>query len=317
MQMRILLVKTSSLGDVIHNLPVLTDLHAHFPDAMIDWVVEEGFAEIPRLHPSVHYVIPIAVRRWKKHLRSRATWREMAAFRNQLQSETYDLIIDTQGLFKSAVITWLARGRRCGYAAGSAREPLAARAYHCHFNVPTSLHAVERNRLLVAQAAGYSINTVADYGLTGVKTAYLAGGRPSAVLLTATSRDDKLWPEESWIALGHALHERGLECFFPAGNAVERERAARLAQAIPDAVALPPLSLTRLAETLAVARLVVGVDTGLAHLAAALGRPTLALFCASDPELTGVHAGEQAINLGGRNAAPTAAAVITAVAGLL
>ena len=138
-----------------------------------------------------------------------------------------------------------------------------------------------------------------------------------AVLLTATSRDDKLWPQERWIAVGLALDELGLACMLPAGSAAERERAAQIAQAIPGAIVLPPMSLTELARQLAAARLVIGVDTGLVHLAAALGRPTLALFCASDPALTGVLAATPAVNLGTRGRPPTVGDVLTAASPLL
>ena len=313
--MRFLLVKTSSLGDVIHNLPVVTDLRAHFPDAAIDWVVEEGFADIARLHPGVRRVIPVALRRWRKSLASPATWREMRAFRATLQAENYDLVIDTQGLMKSALITRMARGRRCGYAASSAREPLAARFYDATFEVPGSLHAVERNRRLAALAAGYTASATPDYGIAVPPAPTFAS--PNAVLLTATSRDDKLWPEDRWIAAGRALHQRGLSCLLPAGSATERERATRIAQAIPGAVALPPLSLPELAAQLADARIVIGVDTGLVHLAAALGRPTLALFCASDPALTGVVASTPAINLGSRGRPPSVEHVLAAALPLL
>ena len=313
--MRFLLVKTSSLGDVIHNLPVVTDLRAHFPDAAIDWVVEEGFADIARLHPGVRRVIPVALRRWRKSLASPATWREMRALRATLQAENYDLVIDTQGLMKSALITRMARGRRCGYAASSAREPLAARFYDATFEVPGSLHAVERNRRLAALAAGYTASATPDYGIAVPPAPTFAS--PNAVLLTATSRDDKLWPEDRWIAAGRALHQRGLSCLLPAGSATERERATRIAQAIPGAVALPPLSLPELAAQLADARIVIGVDTGLVHLAAALGRPTLALFCASDPALTGVVASTPAINLGSRGRPPSVEHVLAAALPLL
>jgi heptosyltransferase-1 len=313
--MRFLLVKTSSLGDVIHNLPVVTDLRAHFPDAAIDWVVEEGFADIARLHPGVRRVIPVALRRWRKSLASPATWREMRAFRATLQAENYDLVIDTQGLLKSALITRMARGRRCGHEASSAREPVAARFYDATFEVPGSLHAVERNRRLAALAAGYTASATPDYGIAVPPAPTFAS--PNAVLLTATSRDDKLWPEDRWIAAGRALHQRGLSCLLPAGSATERERATRIAQAIPGAVALPPLSLPELAAQLADARIVIGVDTGLVHLAAALGRPTLALFCASDPALTGVVASTPAINLGSRGRPPSVEHVLAAALPLL
>lgn len=313
--MRILLIKTSSLGDVVHNLPVVTDLRRSYPEAQIDWVVEECFREIPRLHPGVHRVIPVALRRWRRALPAPATWGEMRSFRSALQELSYDLVIDTQGLLKSALIARLARGRRCGYNAGSAREAIAARFYDVRCEVGKDLHAVERNRRLVALAAGYSASSAPDYGIAAIPAPTPAG--PSAVLLTATSRDDKLWPEERWIALGCALHQRGLTCLLPAGSPAERARAERLAQAIPDAVALPPLGLTELAAQLAAARLVIGVDTGLVHLAAALGRPTLALFCASDPALTGVYASTPAINLGARGQPPGVEDVLAAATPLL
>lgn len=313
--MRILLIKTSSLGDVIHNLPVVTDLRAQFPDAAIDWVVEEGFADIVGMHPGVRRAIPVALRRWRKSLFSPATWREMRDFRAGLRAEDHDLVIDTQGLLKSALIARSARGRRCGYAAASAREPQAARFYDTVFEVPKNLHAVERNRHLAALAAGYTAAPIANYGIAAAPAPTPVG--PSAILLTATSRDDKLWPEEHWIRVGRALHQRGLTCLLPSGSADERARAERLAQAIPAAVALAPLSLAELAAHIAAARIVIGVDTGLVHLAAALGRPVLALFCASDPALTGVYATTPAINLGARGRPPAAEDVLTAALPLL
>jgi heptosyltransferase-1 len=192
---------------------------------------------------------------------------------------------------------------------------MAARFYEATFEVPRNLHAVERNRRLAALAAGYVASAALDYGIAAPPAPTLE--KPHAVLLTATSRDDKLWPENSWIAAGRALHERGLSCLLPAGSATERERATRIAQAIPGAVALPPLSLPELAARLADARIVIGVDTGLVHLAAALGRPTLALFCASDPALTGVVASTPAINLGSRGRPPSVEQVLSAALPLL
>lgn len=310
--MRILLVKTSSLGDVIHNLPVVSDLRRHCADAQIDWVVEEAFADIPRLHPGVGKVIPVALRRWRKHLLSAATWREIGAFRTALQSEAYDLVLDTQGLLKSALLAVQARGRRVGHAADSAREPLAARFYDAGHTIAKTLHAVERNRQLAASALGYTALGAPDYGLAGIR----GDDSPSVVLLTATSRDDKLWAEDNWIALGRHFAAQGLRCLLPAGSAVERERAGRIAAAIPAARVVPPSRLCELAGVLAASRLVVGVDTGLVHLAAALDRPTIALFCASEPGLTGVLAGPRAINLGARGAPPTLADVLAAAESL-
>lgn len=315
--MRILLIKTSSLGDVVHNLPVVTDLRANFPGVAVDWVVEEAFADIPRLHPGVADVIPVAVRRWRRSLASRRTWREIGSLRKRLAGAAYDFAIDTQGLLKSALITRLARTRRCGHAAASAREPLASRFYDAGYAVPKSLHAVERNRRLAALAGGYEIAGTADYGIPPITHAPAPTDGPAAVLLTATSRDDKLWPDERWAALGQDLNQRGLHCLLPAGSAGERERARRIATSIPRASLLPPCGLRELAGHLGAARLVVGVDTGLVHLAAALGRPTIALFAASDPSLTGVVARSPAINLGDRGQPPSVDAVLAAALPLL
>lgn len=320
--MRILLVKTSSLGDVVHNLPVASDLARHFPGAAIDWVVEEGFADLPRLHPAVDRVLPVAIRRWRHSLLSPATWAEIGAFRRRLQEREYDVVIDTQGLVKSGLIVRQARvasgGRRCGFDRNTVREPLAARFYDQTFDVPCALHAVERNRRLAAAAAGFVLDLTLDYGIAAAPlSADWLPKKDYAVLLTATSRDDKLWPDPDWQALSMMLVASGLVCVFPGGSADERRRAARLANGLGRAVAAPSLGLADMAGLLAGAQVVVGVDTGLVHLATALGRPTLALFCASDPELTGVHAGPQAVNLGGRDAAPSATEAVAAALALI
>ena len=221
--MRILLVKTSSLGDVIHNLPVVSDIKRHFPDAVVDWCVEESFAAIPRLHPGVEEVIPVAVRRWRKALFKASTWQEIATFRTQLQGKAYDAVIDTQGLLKSALIASRARGPLSGYAADSAREPLAARFYDRHFSVATSEHAVARNRQLAAAALGYNVAGDAEYGIEApaVSFGWLPAG-PYVIFLTATSRDDKLWPEHHWTTLGRQLQALGYGTVLPGGNPVER-----------------------------------------------------------------------------------------------
>lgn len=302
----ILLVKTSSLGDVIHNLPVVSDLRRLWPEVAIDWVVEESFAAIPRLHPGVRKVIPVAIRRWRKQLGQRSTWQELAAFRRTLQQDYYDLVIDTQGLIKSGVITWLAQGLRCGYSAEVARERLAAWAYDCSYLIPPNAHAVERNRWLAAAAGEYPLTQPLSYGVqpSAPLPAWFPA-EPCCALLTATSRDDKLWPEAHWIDLGARLHAAGLRSVLPAGSPRERERAERLAAAIPDAVVAPPSDLASLATVLGAVRATVGVDTGLTHLAAALNRPVVALYVATDPGLTGVHAGPRALNLGGVGHLPT------------
>ncbi|WP_255584456.1 lipopolysaccharide heptosyltransferase I [Dechloromonas sp. CZR5] len=311
-------MKTSSLGDVIHNLPVISDIRRHFPQAQIDWCVEESFSAIPRLHPGVGRVIPVAVRRWRKKLLQAATWREMAEFRRQLASETYDAIIDTQGLLKSALIASRAKGPRLGYAADAAREPAAARWYNRHFHVSRDLHAVIRNRRLVAAALGYQIEGEPDYGIETPPASFSwLPHRPYAVFLTATSRDDKLWPEANWLTLGRSLNSQGFSAVLPGGSALERERAARLAAAIPGALAAPPMSISELASLLSGARAAVGVDTGLTHLAVALKTPTVAIYTATDPGLTGVLGAGFHRNLGGKAQTPSADAVLGELQGVL
>ena len=321
--MRILLVKTSSLGDVIHNLPVATDLVRRLSGVTLDWVAEEAFAEIPRLHPGVQRVFSVAVRRWRKHLLCRGTWAEMGAFRQELVKDAYDAVLDAQGLLKSGLIAAQARlvpgGTCCGFGRASAREAIASRFYDRCFDVARELHAVERNRRLAAAAFGYAIDDLPlDYGIAAdsLRANWLPD-REYAVLLTATSREDKLWPEPDWRGLGSALIAAGLACVLPAGSEPERQRAARLAMGLGRAVAAPPLGLADMARLLAGARIVVGVDTGLVHLAAALGRPTVGIYCASDPTLTGVLAGPLAVNLGGPGRPPSAAAVAETALGLL
>lgn len=312
--LRFLLVKTSSLGDVVHNLPVATDLARAYPGCRIDWVVEESFAAIPRLHSAVSRVIPVALRRWRRRPLAPATWSALLRLRAALREERYDGIIDTQGLLKSALVARVARGRRCGFHRASAREPLAAAFYEETHRVERRLHAVERNRRLAACCAGYALAEPADYGIRAParRFPWLNAGR-YVVLLHATSREDKLWPEARWVELGKHLADRGATSVLPAGNPWEKARAERLAAAIPGAVAAPRLELEELAAVLAGAWVVIGVDTGLTHLAAALDRPVVGIYCATDPGLTGVYAGSRALNVGGAGRPPQVAEVLDAL----
>jgi len=311
--MHILLLKTSSLGDVIHNLPVVSDLRRCFPAAGIDWCVEESFVDIPRLHPAVGEVIPLAIRRWRHQLDQIATWREMRDFRQRLRARAYDFVLDTQGLVKSALVSRLAHGRRLGYAAEAARESFAAHFYDDTFVIPRNVHAVQRNRWLAAAAFDYPVDLPLDYGISPpvIDIGWLPAG-PFAVLLTATSRDDKLWQEEYWHALGRALSDAGVTAVLPAGSARERERAARIAAAVAGAIVAPPLGLRELAALLARASVAIGVDTGLAHLAAALCVPVIAVYVATDPALTGVFGDGFISNLGSAGSPPEPMAVIAA-----
>jgi len=314
----ILLVKTTSLGDVLHNLPVVSDIARHHPGAQIDWMVEESFAALPRLNPIVRNIIPVAVRRWRKSLFSANTWCEIRALRATLSWEKYDLCIDTQGLFKSALLMRGANGISCGFDKASAREPLAASMYQHTFSVAKGQHAVERNRQLVAQVLGYTLEGPADFGikLPNVEKPDWLPDDDYAVLLHATSRADKLWGEPGWLALGHALHQKNIRCVLPWGSEAEKERSLRLAAQIPDAITPPKLSLDQAAALLGKARAVVGVDTGLAHLAAAVNVPTVGIYTATNPTLTGLYAGPHTINLGNIDQSPDVQAVLDALRGM-
>jgi heptosyltransferase-1 len=316
----LLIVKTSSLGDVVHNLPAVTDIRARFPYVQIDWAVEEPFAEIPALHPAVRRVIPVAMRRWRKNLWHRDTWREIGALRRALRAQAYDAVIDTQGLLKSALIARWPRAPHHGQDRASVREPLAALFYDRVHAVARGQHAVTRNRELVARALGYPVpDTPPDYGIASPK-APLAVDLPTnyIVFLHGTSRDSKLWPELYWIELGQALAERHITAVLTWGSETERERAERLAHTIPGARVLPRLRLNELAGMFGRARAVVGVDSGLTHLAVALNVPTVALYTDTSPVLTGVLPAdpERALNLGERDVVPTATETLSALATL-
>jgi len=312
---RTLIVKTSSLGDVIHNLPILADIHAHYPDMRFDWVVEDSFADIPALHPAVDAVIPVAMRRWRRRWWAPSSWREIMAARRRLRERQYDLVLDTQGLLKSALIASQSHGVRHGQDAVSAREPLAALFYQQKYAVPRGQHAVTRNRQMAALALGYAIpDTPADYGIAAPALPDMQLPSPYVVGLHATSRASKLWPLEHWTALGQQLSARGVRLLLPWGSASEHQRALAIAAAVPQAVVLPHMGLAQLASVLTGAKAAVGVDTGLVHLAVALGVPTVAIYTDTDPALTGVCAGlGRAVNLGGVGQVPDPAAVLDAL----
>ena len=307
----ILFIKTSSLGDVIHNMPAVTEAKRARPEARIAWVVEEAFAPLVRLHRAVDAVIPVAWRRWRKSLYAPATLAEIARSVAAIRAKAYDEIVDSQGLLRSAVLARMARGHRHGYDKASIREPFAAAFYDVRHRVSRDLHAVTRNRVLSGLALGYAPQGAPDYGLE--RGRFAAPARPYAVLLHATARELKQWPEAGWIALGKALAARDLDLVLPWGTAPERARSERIAQSLPRARVPERAPLDEVAASVAGAQFVVGVDTGLMHLAAALGVPLVAIFAGSRPGLTGpVGAGPIAV-LGAEGVAPSVEEVRAAV----
>jgi heptosyltransferase-1 len=307
----ILLIKTSSLGDVIHQMPALTEARQRLPQARFSWVVEEAFAPLVRLHPAVSAVIPVATRRWRQALFSPVNWRDMARFTSALRTSHYDEIIDTQGLFRSALLARVARGRRHGYDSGSVRERAAVALYDVRHRIPRDLHAIERNRRLTGLALGYQPEGGADFGLDRTRLAPVSDGY--GILLHATARVEKEWPEDHWILLGKALGSRTGSLVLPWGSEIERARSVRIAAALGNARVPERQSLDRVAALIAGASFVIGVDTGLLHLAAALGVPLVAIFVGSEPGLTGpIGAGPMTV-VGGKGLLPSVEEVLDAL----
>ena len=311
--MRILFVKTSSLGDVIHHCPAVSDVRRRFPDALIDWVVEEAFTGIVSMHPGVRRVIPVAVRRWRKRMLGPSTWREMLAFRHALREDEYDFVIDTQGLLKSALIASGARGVSNGFDSASARESIASGLYAVRHAVSREMHAVERNRALTAAALGMGSGGACEYRLVSRGSNPVPLQMPFCVLLSMTSRAEKLWPEESWVELARAIAARGWESVLPWGSELEKERCFRIAAAAGTGTVPRALSLEDIAAMMTHAKAVIGNDTGLAHLAVALGVPAIGLYCSSDPALTGLHGDGKLGNLGGPGRLPSARDALAAL----
>jgi heptosyltransferase-1 len=306
----VLFVKTSSLGDVIHHMPALTEARKRCPDRRFAWVVEEAMAPLVRLHPAVDAVVPVASRRWRRAFWSPSTWREIRQFRSALRAQYYDTIIDTQGLLRSALIAKAARGRRHGYDVESIRERAASLLYDVRHNVARGQHAVARNRALTGLALGYAPTGRPEFGLDRSILVPPLTER-YAILLHATARPDKEWPPQNWVGLGQFLRARNLRVVLPWGNETERVRSHSIAREL-DGADVPDLApLDAMARLIAGASVVVGVDTGLLHLAAALGVPLVAVFAGSSPELTG-PVGQGPIAVVGRRGAVPAVVEVTA-----
>jgi heptosyltransferase-1 len=314
--LKLLIVKTSSLGDVVHNLPIINDIRSHFPDVEIDWVVEESFADIPKLHPAVNRVIPVAIRRWRKTLFSKKTWLEIKNLKRQLAAQSYDIVLDTQGLLKSAVLTSFSQGEKHGYAKDSAREPLASFFYDSKHQVARNRHAVVRNRMLAALALNYPVpDKLPDYGIRASTATNLSLKTPYIIGLHGTSRDSKLWPTEYWVSLGQELARQKINLVLPWASSAELQRAQHIASVLSNATVLPKQSIGQLAAITSQAQAAIGVDTGLSHLSVALNIPTIAIYTDTNPALTGVYAGAYApaINLGNINNTPSPPEVLEAL----
>jgi len=289
--MKLLLIKTSSMGDVIHTLPALTDAMQQVPNLEVTWVVEESFSEIPSWHPAVKNIIPIALRRWRKSLLKYVLNGEIKQCISAIRAQQYDVIIDAQGLLKSAWIAKLAHGKSFGYAKGSSKEPVAW-AYNCPQTIDRNQHAVKRLRELLAKSLGYpEPQSSPDYGIEAHFNP--SGQKQSLMFVHGTTWPSKHWPQAYWLKLAQLLSQQGYCIKVPNSNAAELERAKKLAEVSSLVEILPKTSLTQLASIMASMQAVIAVDTGLSHLAAALNIPTITLYGPTDPAKIGTYGQHQ------------------------
>jgi heptosyltransferase-1 len=335
---KILLVKLSSLGDVLHNLPIVWDLRARLPDAQIDWVVEEGYVHL--LEPllsrdgfrGIDRIIPFGLRRWKKNLFRLATWKEFFAFRKTLQATTYNVLIETQGLLKSAIVCALAKKSSSAVVAGLANatefsgyEPLARFFYNQSVQVPTQCHAVDRSRWVMCSALDWSLIERSDTPkfyisefIASIPNSSVAGLlSPYVLCFHSTARDAKRWSNDNWITLGKDLSAKGYQLVFPWGNAAEKVVSQLLASRIPGALVPPAFSIEEAFSVIAGAALTVGVDTGLTHLAAVLNKPTVEIYCDSPLWKTEGYWSDRICNVGDIQNPPSIQEVLDASLKLL
>lgn len=314
----VLVVRPSSLGDIVYALAVATDIRRQRPELAVDWVAEPGFAPLVSMCADVRAIVPFNLRRWRGAPFAGRTWREVRAFLHSLRSTRYAAILDLQEQIKGAAIARLARGPRHGFDRASIREPLATLGDDFHHRVPRELHFVERVRALAGAALGYRVDGLPVWKLVPPAASRAMPSRPYVMLLHGTSRNEKLWAEDDWRALIERCEGAGYVCVLPWGDGAEEARSHRLAAGFDLAAVPPRLSVPEVTAMLARSQLAVGVDTGFTHLAAALGTPTIAIFCATDRRRHGVAcAGPHAEDLGDAGAPPSREQVIAAAGRLL
>jgi heptosyltransferase-1 len=340
---KILLVKLSSLGDVLHNLPIVWDLRKRLPDAQIDWIVEEAYVHL--LEPlkttetfrGIDRIIPVAFRRWRKNLFSINTWREFFAMRKALQATTYDALLETQGLLKSALVCALTKKSDHATVAGlgnatehSGYEPMARMFYTQSVHVPVKCHAIDRSRWVMCSAFDWPLldrheepplfypnNFVAllpPLILEGLQKTGQEAPAPYVLCFHATARAAKRWPNENWVELGKFLSSQGYHLVFPWGSSEEMKVSALISSQIPGAIVPRAFSIKEAYRLVANAALTIGVDTGLTHLAAVFNKPTIEIYCDSPRWKTEGYWSGNIINKGDIKCIPQAREIINALA---
>jgi heptosyltransferase I len=316
---RILIVKVTSLGDIVQAQPVVDDLRRAFPGVKVDWAADEMFVDVARWNVGIDRTLCAPLRRFKKT----RNWRDLKAIASaivELRAQRYDVVIDIHGVYKSAIIAFLARSsRRLGYQTPDLGEAGAGFAYTKRFSRRPACNAWHGMRVSVAEALGYRIEGSPVYNLqvprpeAGVHT---EGSAPVAMLFHATSNEDKKWPLTHWAAVARELTESGLRVVLPWGTSKERHEATLIASQAPGATVLSPMSVVEMAQAIEAAALVVGVDTGFVHLAHALGKRTVMIFIATSPEHCGIHAPPRSVSVGDERSAPSVTDVLRAIGGI-
>ena len=314
MSRRILIIKSSSMGDVIHALPVAYDIKKAFPDCELDWVVEESFKDIPALSPFIDRRIVTAFRRWRKHPLSHHTREEFGELRKTLREAHYDCVIDIQGLLRTGLVARLSGAETWGYSKDTIREPLASRFYTHTLAVPESLRPVRRYRTMASRVLGYTIDPEAPhYGLKVTPVSPVGVTGPYAALAVNTSRAEKLWPQQRWIEVARELKKDGLQSVLFWGSDAEHERVLEIASAVEGAVVMPRSNLRSLAQAIAGAACLAGVDTGLTHLGAALGVPSVGIIVGTSAELFSLVSEKACATVGDKGVVPGTIEVLSAL----
>lgn len=298
--MKVLIIKMSSLGDVIHSLPAVTDAAKALKNVHFDWVVESAFQEIPKWHPAVGRVIGIDMRRWRKNIMQALQQGEIKRFIKQLRTSQYDLVLDAQGLIKSSSVAFLAKGHRVGLDKHSARESIASLFYQTKIAASKNQHAVEKLRQLFARALGYSYQASAlSYGIDEGCLKAVTVPNEYVMFLHGTTWSTKHWPEQYWYDLAALLSEQGKQVMLTWGNEREKQRAEKIRTFCEQRaltllpIILPKLSLGEITYVIAKAQAVVAVDTGLGHIAAMMNVPTVSLYGPTFPGFTGAYGNHQ------------------------
>lgn len=282
--MRVLLIKTSSLGDIIHTFPAITDAVRHNPALTFDWVAEESFSEIPFLHPAIRQVFPIAFRRWRKNLWRPGTWKEIQKALHHLHLEDYDLVIDAQGLLKSSILSLFTKGQRYGYAWHGAREPLASLFYHHKFEIAWGLPAIKRTRMLFAKTFGYPVPETPP---AANLTRNTKNNENSILFLPGTSWINKKWPTAYWIELAQLIKQLNMNITIPWSTEKEQQEALQIQTAGPHVQVLDKMPLDQLAVIIQKHCLTISGDSGIGYLSAAFQIPTLILWGPTTPKMVG------------------------------